>query len=85
MAVQDLTKNYSESFNTLSDAEKQQIRRNLLGLNDEGDNINFSGTSYLAGQVDADFLGTKVSEQDAFRGLAADLLTNNGEVKRTES
>jgi len=75
MAVQDLTKNYSESFNSLSDAEKQQIRRNLLGLNEEGDNINFSGASYLASQVDKNFLSAKVGQQDAFRGLAADLLT----------
>jgi len=57
MAINDLTKTYSESFNTLTDAEKQDIR---------GKAVN---RSYVT-----DLVGEKVGAQDAFRGLAADLL-----------
>ena len=57
MAINDLTKTYSESFNTLTDAEKQAIRSKALDR------------PYIT-----DLIGDKVGAQDAFRGLAADLL-----------
>tara|TARA_R100000734_G_C3318340_1_gene112403 strand:- start:2154 stop:3980 length:1827 start_codon:yes stop_codon:yes gene_type:complete len=73
MATKDLTKKYSESFDDFSDAKKQRIRKELLGLNKKGEKIE-NKDSELYKLLDASFLGGKVAEQDAFRGLAADLL-----------
>lgn len=73
MAIQDLTKKYSESFGDLSDAKRQQIRKELLGLDSKGEKIS-NEDSELYRLLDTSFLGGKVAQQDAFRGLAADLL-----------
>ena len=57
MSVIDLTKEYSESFDTLTDAEKQAIRNKTL-----------------SGSAISSLIADKIGGQDAFRGLAADLL-----------
>lgn len=41
MAIKDLTKKYSESFDDFSDAKKQKIRKELLGLNKKGEEIKY--------------------------------------------
>jgi hypothetical protein len=76
MAPKDLTKTYSESFNTLSDAEKQRIRKDLLGLSSDLSKVKFKNNadSVFVEKINKAFLDDKVGEQDAFRGLAADLL-----------
>ena len=73
MATKDLTKKYSESFDDFSDAKKQKIRKELLGLDKKGEEVK-NKDSELYKLLDASFLGGKVAQQDAFRGLAADLL-----------
>ena len=76
MGPKDLTKIYSESFGSLSDAEKQQIRKQLLGLNNDGDEVQFKENkdALLVKILQDNTLGVKAAQQDAFRGLAADLL-----------
>ena len=76
MGPRDLTKQYSESFDTLSDAQKQQIRKNLLGLNNKGDEVQFTRNkdAYLVRALKDGAFGIKGAQQTAFRGLAADLL-----------
>ena len=76
MGPKDLTKIYSESFGSLSDAEKQQIRKQLLGLDDKGDEVQFTKNkdALLVKILQDNTLGVKAAQQDAFRGLAADLL-----------
>ena len=74
MAPKDLTAQYSESFNTLSDAQKQEIRKQILGLTKEEEIDYKKKDAYLISELNRQFLGGKVGEQDAFRGLAADLL-----------
>ena len=73
MVTKDLTKKYSESFDDFSDAKKQKIRKELLGLDKKGEEVK-NKDSELYKLLDASFLGGKVAQQDAFRGLAADLL-----------
>jgi hypothetical protein len=55
MAPKDLTKQYTESFSDLTDSEKQEIKKRILG-------------------IDTEVLAEKSEQQEAFRGLAADLL-----------
>ena len=75
MGPKDLTKIYSESFGSLSDAEKQAIRRKLLGLEGNEKEVDFDyKNSYLVNILEDSTLGIKGAQQDAFRGLAADLL-----------
>jgi len=76
MGPTDLTKKYSESYGSLSDAEKQEIRKQLLGLNDEGSEVQFTKNkdAFLVKLLQDNTLGVKAAQQDAFRGLAADLL-----------
>ena len=73
MGPKDYTKIYSESYDSLSDAQKQSIRKKLLGL--DGDKVDFNDKdSYLVQRLNDESLGIKSAQQDAFRGLAADLL-----------
>ncbi len=74
MGPKDLTKEYSESFGSLSDAEKQKIRQKLLGL-EANEEVDFDDKdSYFLSILEDNTLGIKAAQQDAFRGLAADLL-----------
>ena len=76
MRPRDLTAQYSESFDTLSDAQKQQIRKNILGLNKKEDEVQFTKNkdAYLVKALKDGTFGIKGAQQTAFRGLAADLL-----------
>jgi len=75
MGPKDLTKEYSESFGSLSDAEKQKIREKLIGLKKDEEEVDFQDKdSYLLSILEDNTLGIKAAQQDAFRGLAADLL-----------
>jgi len=81
---------YEESFNTLTDAEKQFIREGQLGLVDTGtgyavDWADNTG-SFLEAQVGKDIGEEELKAQDKFGGITTDLLkTTVDELKKAQA
>lgn len=85
---------YSESYETLTDAEKQEIRDRIFGLTGEGGTIEWAENildptnddtpSFLEGTVAGVFSEKDLEQQDIFQGLAQNVLRTSVDQLRRQ-
>jgi len=86
---------YTESYDQLTDAEKQTIRDQIFGLSGSGESIEWAEdildpltdetVSFLEGKVGGVFSEKDLEQQDKFKGLAQDVLkTTIDELKKQQ-
>ena len=86
--------NYSESWDTKTDAEKAQIRDQIFGLTGEGESIEWgenildpesdTTVSFLESKVGELFAAEDLEQQDKFGGLAQDVLKRSVDELRKQ-
>jgi len=86
---------YTESYDQLTDAEKQTIRDQIFGLSGSGESIEWAEdlldplsdetVSFLEGKVGGVFSEKDLEQQDKFKGLAQDVLKRTiGELRKQQ-